>query len=64
MAKKLVVDQSICTSCGLCAELAPNTFALDDDELSYVVNQEGDPPDVIEEAIESCPVECIHWEEE
>ena len=29
-----------------------------------VIKPEGGPEDCIEEAIESCPVECISWEED
>jgi ferredoxin len=64
MARVPVVDQSLCTSCGLCNELAPHTFGLNEDELAYVIDPHGDPEEDIEEAIESCPVECISWEEE
>jgi len=63
MAKVPVVDKSICTSCGLCTELAPNTFRLDNDDLAEAYNPNGDPEDVIQEAIESCPVEAISWNE-
>lgn len=64
MGKKPVVDEDICISCGLCAEIAPNTFELDEDDISQVIDPQGDPEDKIEEAIESCPVEAISWEEE
>jgi len=63
MAKKPVVDREICTSCGLCNELAPNTFGLDDEEIAYVINPAGDPEEDIQEAIDGCPVEAISWED-
>lgn len=63
MAKVPVVDKDLCTSCGLCAEIAPNTFRLDKDDLAETFNPTGDPEDVILEAIESCPVEAITWQE-
>jgi ferredoxin len=31
-------------------------------EVAKVKNQEGASADEIEEAIDSCPAECIHWE--
>ena len=58
-----VVDQSLCISCGLCADTAPNTFKLDEHSLSTVIDPHGDPEDLIQEAIDSCPVSCISWEE-
>jgi ferredoxin len=63
MARKPVVDQTLCISCGLCVELASNTFALDENDLSQVINSEGDPEEVIQQAIDSCPTEAISWQE-
>ena len=63
MAKVPVVDQSACTSCGLCTEIAPKTFRLNDQDLAEAYNPKGDPKDLIQEAIDSCPVEAISWEE-
>jgi ferredoxin len=64
MARTPVVDQTLCISCGLCTEVAPNTFELNENNLSRVTDPEGDPEDIIQEAIDSCPVEAISWEED
>jgi ferredoxin len=64
MAKVPVVNKSLCTSCGLCTEIAPKTLKLDDDDLAEVYNPTGDPEDVIQEAIDSCPIEAITWKED
>jgi len=37
---KVWIDQDLCTGDGLCAEIAPDVFYLDDDGLAYV--KEGD----------------------
>jgi ferredoxin len=29
--------------------------------ISRVIRQDGDTEEVIQEAIETCPVDCIHW---
>lgn len=63
MAKIPEVDQTLCISCGLCPEIAPHTFELDENDLAQVIDPEGDPEDVIQEAIDSCPVEAISWQE-
>ena len=63
MARTPVVDQTLCISCGLCTEIAGSTFELDENNLSRVVDPAGDPEDAIQEAIDSCPVEAISWEE-
>ncbi len=61
--KKPVVDQDSCTGCGLCPDIAPATFELDDDAIAQVIDPPGDDEDTIQEAIDSCPVEAIAWEE-
>jgi ferredoxin len=58
------VDQDECTSCELCTETAPNTFRMNDDDVAEVFNPQGDPEDLIQQAIDDCPAECIHWKEE
>ena len=64
MARRVVIDTDECTGCETCVELCPDVFKFNDaDEVAEVINAEGDPEDCIEEAIDSCPVECIHWED-
>ncbi|AFY69079.1 ferredoxin-like protein [Thalassoporum mexicanum PCC 7367] len=56
------VDETTCIGCGHCAHVAGNTFFL---EESYgrarVVSQDGDTEPLVQEAIDTCPVDCIHW---
>lgn len=63
MARKPVVDQELCTSCGLCVDLCPGVFQLNDDELAEAFDPAGASEDEIQEAIDQCPVLCISWEE-
>jgi len=63
MAKKLVIDEDICIGCGSCAVLATKTFVMGDDGKAKVLNRTGDKPATIQEAIDSCPVTAITWEE-
>lgn len=63
MARKFYVDQEECISCESCVEIAPGAFAMGDDEKAYVTDYEGESEDVIQEAIDTCPSECIHWED-
>ena len=62
MSKTVVVDQQECISCGLCVEVCPEVFRLNDQDVSEVHNPAGAPEEKIQEAIDSCPVQCIHWE--
>ena len=59
-----VVDQDQCTGCGLCSDIAAKTFELNADDVSEVIDPQGDDEDTIQEAIDGCPVECITWEEQ
>jgi ferredoxin len=58
-----VVDQDVCIGCGLCTQVAPKTFALNDDQVSTVINPQGDEEAAIQQAIDGCPVSCISWGE-
>ncbi len=63
MAKVPYVNQDECISCGLCVEICPEVFRLNDKDLSEVYNPAGAPEAKIQEAIDSCPVQCIQWKE-
>ena len=56
---------SECIACGSCVEICPEVFRLDDREgYAIVINQAGAPPEQIQEAMDNCPTQCIHWEED
>lgn len=38
---------------------APGTFDIDDDNVAFVVDAEGDPEDKIRNAAEGCPTQAI-----
>jgi ferredoxin len=50
-----------CTSCGLCEEICPEVFKVED--VATVINgvNFADYEDKIKEAAESCPVEVIRY---
>jgi ferredoxin len=56
----LVIDQWECIQCGTCVENTEQVFALPDDARAVVYRQEG-PMELIQDAIDACPVTCIHW---
>ncbi len=60
---KINVDKEACIGCGTCVALAPNTFNLDAEGKSEVVDAAGDPEVDIRKAAEACPVSAIKIEE-
>lgn len=60
--KGVYVDEITCIGCKHCAHVARNTFYIEPDYgRSRVIRQDGDPEEIIQEAIDTCPVDCIHW---
>ncbi len=60
--RKPIVDQDTCIGCELCAGIAPEVFRMNEDNLAEVYDPEGASEDMIQEAIDNCPVNCISWE--
>ena len=61
--KKVAIDTEECLGCESCVELCPEVFEMDEEEeKAIVILQEGGDEACIEEAIETCPAECIFWD--
>ena len=64
MGRRVYVDEEECIGCGSCEEICPDVFVLNEDtEKAEVISPEGGPEELIEEAMDACPVECIQWED-
>jgi ferredoxin len=60
--KGVYVDEITCIGCCHCAHVARNTFYIEPDYgRSRAIRQDGDSAELIQEAIDTCPVDCIHW---
>jgi ferredoxin len=60
--KAVWVDEAVCIGCRYCAHVATNTFLVEDTwGRSRAIRQDGDTTERIQEAIDTCPVDCIHW---
>ncbi len=62
MSEKVKIDQDECLGCEACVEICPSVFSLDEDEGKAYVNEDADvdaEAEGVDEAISSCPVECI-----
>ncbi len=65
MPRKLTVsvDHSKCVGSGTCLTIATRVFAHNRDRQSIVVDPAGDPPELVLEAAETCPVSAIRVED-
>lgn len=60
--KGVYVDEVTCIGCKHCAHVARNTFYIEPDYgRSRVIRQDADSEEILQEAIDTCPVDCIHW---
>ncbi len=63
MAIKKVWVEEDCTACGLCEDICPEVFKLEDIATVIKGVNYSDYEDKIKEAAESCPVEVIKYSE-
>ena len=58
-----VVDLSECILCGICTEVSPSVFKMNDAGFIEVRQMDNYPGDEVDEAIKNCPANCISWDE-
>lgn len=54
-AQRISVDRARCIGSGNCLFYAENTFDLDADDRAIIANPQGDDPDKLRTAVQSCP---------
>ena len=59
---KVKVDKEKCLGCGVCVAIAPKSFKLNDEGKSEPIEPPGDDKEIVENAVESCPVGAISIE--
>ena len=60
--KAVWVDERKCIGCTYCSSVATNTFAMEPGQgRARAFRQDGDSEELIQEAIDTCPVDCIDW---
>ena len=60
--KAIWIDESACIGCQYCVHVATNTFIVDENYgRARVIRQDGDDLEVVKEAMDTCPVDCMHW---
>ncbi|KAL9190726.1 hypothetical protein ACHAXT_000432 [Thalassiosira profunda] len=61
-AQHVYVDEVTCIGCTNCAMIAQSTFFMEGEHgRARVFQQWGDDEETIEVAIQTCPVDCIHY---
>lgn len=60
MATNVKIDEDECLGCEACVEMCPSVFSFDEntDKAAVIDGADGDE-DCVDEAIASCPAECI-----
>ncbi len=60
-----IIVEDECIACGACEETCPEVFRVNESlGFAQVINPGGASEEKIQEAMEVCPVNCIHWEDE
>ncbi|HOJ13554.1 MAG TPA: ferredoxin [Deltaproteobacteria bacterium] len=63
MGKTVFLDREECIGCGMCQDICPEVFELDEEGKARVIKPQGGPEDLVEQAIDACPVSCIAFKE-
>ncbi|MFB6226168.1 MAG: ferredoxin [Candidatus Paceibacteria bacterium] len=58
--RRIVVDRNSCIGAKTCVQAAPEVFAIDDENLAYVQDPDGNEEDDIIKAAKSCPTFAIY----
>jgi ferredoxin len=57
------VVRADCIHCGTCAQICPQVFQVDKSlGCALIINPRGASPLLIQEAMDNCPVQCLHWQ--
>jgi ferredoxin len=64
VSRRIVVDRERCIGSGNCCFYAPNTFDLDDELKSVVIDPGGDASADVRAAVEGCPVNAISLDDD
>jgi len=53
------VDHTLCSSVGMCLQMAPESFVLNEQRMSTFVTDVEHDPEALAEAAEACPMSAI-----
>lgn len=61
-SRAVFVNEAACIGCRLCASVAAETFVIESEHgRARAVSQWRDEKNAIQDAVDSCPVDCIFW---
>lgn len=61
---KIKVDQNLCIGCGLCCGICDKVFRMNEYEKAEAYQPANDDSQsAVQDAIDSCPVSAIAWED-
>ena len=61
---KIKVDQNLCIGCGLCCGICDEVFRMNEYENAEAYQPTNDDnQSAVQDAIDSCPVSAIAWED-
>jgi ferredoxin len=59
MTYRLKIDRTLCTGYAECVGIAPEVFALGDDNVCLIVDPEAGDDEAVLDAARACPVDAI-----
>lgn len=62
--RRIVVDRTACIGARSCVLVGAKTFAMDDQNLAYIIDPDADDEETVTLAAQSCPVLAIHLYDE
>ncbi len=63
MARSFHIEEDECIGCESCVGVCPGAFAMDEASgKARVINLDGGSEEEIQEAMDTCPAQCIHWD--
>ncbi|QLA17472.1 ferredoxin [Desulfolutivibrio sulfoxidireducens] len=59
---KIFIDTGECIGCQACMDICPRVFRMGEDGVCELIDEDLADLLCVQEAIDTCPVECLHWE--